>query len=84
MTQLGSYNYTVLGQGLCSSQDFFNYVTDGHTKLDEDFSVLKNIDDFLPFEETLDGLNKKLQNNQNVRTDKPQIISLKICPIKSC
>ena len=31
-----------------------------HTKLDEDFSVLKNIDDFLLFAETLDGLEQEI------------------------
>ena len=53
VTQLGTYEFTVLGQGICSSQDFFNYITDGQTKLVEDFNVLKNIDDFLLFYETL-------------------------------
>ena len=39
LPQMGNYLYTVLGQGICSSQDLFNYVTDGETKLDEDFDV---------------------------------------------
>ena len=50
----------MLGQGICSSQDFFNYITDGQTKLDEDFNVLKNIDDFLLFSETLQGLEEQI------------------------
>ena len=50
----------MLEQGLCSSQDFFNYVTDGHTKLNEDFCILKNIDDFLLFSETLQGLEEQI------------------------
>ena len=49
VTQLGNYRFTVLGQGICSSQDLFNFITDGGTKLDEDFNCLKNIDDFLLF-----------------------------------
>ena len=36
----------MLGQGICSSQDLFNYITDGETKLDEEFNCLKNIDNF--------------------------------------
>ena len=40
-TQMGNYRYTVLGQGLCSSQDLFNLITDGITKIDEDFQILK-------------------------------------------
>ena len=56
VTQLGNYRFTVLGQGICSSQDLFNYITDGETKLDEDFNCLKNIDDFLLYSDTLQGL----------------------------
>ena len=41
VTQMGNYRYQVLGQGICSSQDLFNYITDGGTKLDPDFQVLK-------------------------------------------
>ena len=50
----------MLGQGICSSQDFFNYIIDGQTKLDEEFNVLKNIDDFLLFSETLQGLEEQI------------------------
>ena len=45
-TQMGNFRYTVLGQGLCSSQDLFNLITDGTTKIDGEFNVLKNVDDF--------------------------------------
>ena len=38
-TQMGNFKFTVLGQGICSSQDLFNYITDGNIKLDEDFIV---------------------------------------------
>ena len=61
VTQMGNYHYTVLGKGICSSPDLFNYITDGRTKLDEDFQVLKNIDDFLVFSETLEGLEKQIK-----------------------
>ena len=53
---MGNYRYTVLGKGICSSQDLFNYITDGGTKLDKEFEVIKNIDDFLVFSDTLEGL----------------------------
>ena len=43
---MGNFKFTVLGQGICSSQDLFNYITAGETKLDEDFNCLKNIDNF--------------------------------------
>ena len=46
---MGNYRFTVLGQGICSSQDLFNFIIDGGTKLDEDFNCLKNIDNFLLF-----------------------------------
>ena len=58
---MGNYRYTVLGQGICSSQDLFNYVTDGKTKRDEDFDVLKNIDNFCVYSETLAGLEKQIE-----------------------
>ena len=41
---MGNFKFTVLGQGICSSQDLFNYITDGNIKLDEDFNCLKTID----------------------------------------
>ena len=56
LTQYGTYRYTVLGQGICSAQDLFNYLTDGCSKLEEDFKVLKNIDDFLLYGRTLEDL----------------------------
>ena len=56
VTQYGTYRYTVLGQGICSSQDLFNGITDRGTKLDEDFQAVKNIDDFCLFGKTLQYL----------------------------
>ena len=61
VTQYGSYCYTVLGQGICSSQDLFNWITDGGTKLEEDFQVLKNIDDFCVFGKTLKDLEIQIE-----------------------
>ena len=48
-TQMGNFRYTVLGQGLCSSQDLFNWITAGSTQTDPDFNILKNVDDFCLF-----------------------------------
>ena len=55
-TQMGNFRYTVLGQGLCSSQDLFNLITDGTTKIDREFNALKNVDDFCVYSDTLEGL----------------------------
>jgi len=64
ITQMGNYRFTVLGQGICSSQDLFNFITDRGTKLDEDFNCLKNIDDFLLFSDTLEGLEIQIKKSQ--------------------
>ena len=61
VTQYGTYRYTVLGQGICSSQDLFNWITDGNTKLDEQFNVLKNIDDFCVYGRTLEDLEVQIK-----------------------
>ena len=37
VTQMENFKFTVLGQGICSSGDLFNYITDGNVKLEEDF-----------------------------------------------
>ena len=60
-TQMGNFRYTVLGQGLCSSQDLFNLITDGTTKIDGEFNVLKNVDDFCVYSDTLEGLEKQIE-----------------------
>ena len=72
VTQYGTYRYTVLGQGICFSQDLFNWLTDGNTKLDENFNVLKNIDDFCVFGRTLEDLEiqiEKLRRRINLKLD---------------
>ena len=78
VTQYGKYRYTVLGQGICSSQDLFNWITDGGTKLDEDFQVLKNIDDFCVFGKTLKDL--EIQIEKLVKLCRR--INLKLAPSK--
>ena len=77
---MGNYRHTVLGQGICSSQDLFNYVTDGERKLDEDFDVLKNIVNFCAYSETLAGLEKQI--GKLVRLCRR--INLKLSPSKCC
>ena len=59
--QMGNYHYTVLGQGICSSQDLLNLITDGSTKLDQEFHVLKNIYNFCVYSDTLEGLEKQIE-----------------------
>merc|ERR1712215_327267 len=61
VTQFGTYRYTVLGQGICSAQDLFNYITDGSTILEAEFKVLKNIDDFLLYGNTLEDLELQIE-----------------------
>ena len=78
VTQMGNYRYQVLGQGICSSQDLFNYITDGGTKLDPEFQVLKNIDDFLVFSDTLEGLEHQIKKLIKLCHD----INLKLAPSK--
>ena len=53
--------YTVTPQGVSSSSDLFNYLTDGDTRFDGT-GCLKNCDDWLLFGSTLDEIEKKLTN----------------------
>merc|ERR1711891_34403 len=78
VTQYGTYRYTVLGQGICSSQDLFNWITDGGTKLDQDFQVLKNIDNFCLFAKTLPELEKQIDKLAQLCAK----INLKLSPSK--
>ena len=55
-TAFGNFCLKVLGQGLCSSQDLFNYLTRGTTLTDTDFQIVKNVDDFLIWAATLEEL----------------------------
>ena len=75
---MGNFRYTVLGQGLCSSQDLFNWITDGSTKTDPDFNILKNVDDFCLFSDTIEGLEKQIDKLMKMC----QSINLKLSPSK--
>ena len=68
----------MLGQGICSSLDLFNWITDGGTKLDEDFKVLKNIDDFCLFGRTLKDLEEQIDKLAKLCKK----INLKLAPSK--
>ena len=75
---MGNFRYTVLGQGLCSSQDLFNWITDGSTKTDPDFNILKNVDDFCLFSDTIEGLEKQINKLMKMC----ESINLKLSPSK--
>ena len=75
---MGNFKFTVLGQGICSSQDLFNYITDGNIKLDEDFNCLKNIDNFLLYSSTLKGLEDQIGKLMKLC----RRINLKLSPAK--
>ena len=59
-TQFGNYRYTVLGQGLCASQDLFNYITRGSTQIDQTFKIIKNVDDFCLFGNSIEDLEDQI------------------------
>ena len=59
-TSLGNYCLKVLGQGLCSAQDLFNYLTRGSTITDKHFKIIKNVDDFMLFGSTLKDLEMQI------------------------
>ena len=61
ITQQGRFQYTVTPQGVCSSSDLFNLLTDGQVRYDGT-DTLKNMDDWLIFGKTLDELQLKLEN----------------------
>ena len=75
---MGNFRYTVLGQGLCSSQDLFNLITDGWKKIDPEFNILKNVDDFCVFSDTLEGLEKQIDKLMKMC----ESINLKLSPSK--
>ena len=60
-TPMGRYKFTVLAQGICSSSDIFNYLTDGSCRRDNS-GALKNMDDILLHGRTLEELDRKLEN----------------------
>ena len=80
VTIFGTYRFTVLGQGICSAQDLFNYITAGSTKLDVDFKILKNVDDFLLYGTSLEDLEEQIEKLMRFCTK----INLKLAPSKFC
>ena len=77
-TSFGNYCLKVLGQGLCSSQDLFNYLTRGTTLTDTDFQCVKNVDDFMIWAATLEEL--EVQINKLMAMCKK--MNLKLSPAK--
>ena len=59
-TQFGNYKYTVLGQGLCSSQDLFNFITKGTTQTDPTFKIIKNVEDFYLYGDSIEELEHQI------------------------
>ena len=59
VTQMGRFKYTVTPQGVCSSSDLFNYLTDGTCRFDNT-GTLKNMDDWLLFAPNLEELEEKV------------------------
>ena len=59
---MGNFRYTVLGQGLCCSQDLFNYITRGSTQTDPTFNIIKNVDDFCLYASTIEELENQIKN----------------------
>ena len=76
-TPMGRYKFTVLAQGVCSSSDIFNYLTDGSLRHDNS-GALKNMDDVLIHGKTLKELKEKLENFLAFCRDK----NLKLKPSK--
>ena len=77
-TQFGNYRYTVLGQGLCASQDLFNYITRGSTQIDQTFKIIKNVDDFCLFGNSIEDLEDQITKLMKMCSD----INLKLSPSK--
>ena len=78
VTQFDTYSYTVLGHGICSAQDVFKFITDGSNKLDADFKVLKNVDDFLLYGTSLKDLEAQIEKLMHLCSK----INLKLAPSK--
>ena len=77
ITQQGKFAYTVTPQGVCSSSDLFNLLTDGNVRFDGT-NTLKNMDDWLIYGSDLDELEKKLTNLMDFCQEK----NLKLNPSK--
>ena len=57
---MGRYRYTVLGQGITSTSDIFNLLTEGDIRING-LNAIKNMDDVLLYSETVEGLKKELE-----------------------
>ena len=77
-TVFGNYVLKVLGQGLCSSQDLFNFLSRGTTLTDPNFQILKNVDDFLIWASTLEELEEQI----NKLMAMCKRMNLKLSPVK--
>ena len=77
-TPMGRYKFTVLAQGVCSSSDIFNYLTDGSMRRRDSLGALKNMDDILLHGSTLKELKYKLENFLEFAREK----NLKLKPLK--
>ena len=77
-TQMDNFRYTVLGQGLCCSQDLFNFITSGSKQTDPSFNILKNVDDFCLFSDTIEGVEMQINKLMKMCED----INLKLSPSK--
>ena len=77
ITQQGRYKYTVTPQGVCSSSDLFNMLTDGSSRYDNT-GCLKNMDDWLLHAPTLEKLEEKITKLMLFCRDK----NLKLNPSK--
>ena len=75
-TNYGKYRYTTLGQGLVSSNDLFNMVTDGNLRSEE--NVLKNVDDIAFATETIEELREMIYEFMEMAATK----NLKLSPKK--
>ena len=60
ITQAGRFFYTTLSQGITSSSDFWNKITDGECRIDVELQIIKNMDDYLIGGETIQELEYKL------------------------
>ena len=60
-TPMRHFKFTVLAQGVCSSSDIFNYLTDCSMRYDSSGSI-KNMDDVLLYGRTIKELQRKLEN----------------------
>ena len=78
ITNAGRFFYTTLSQGITSSSDFWNKITDGNCRIDTELQIIKNMDDFLIGGETI----QELENKLNKLMEFCESINLKLAPSK--